>query len=304
MKNILIFGGTGFIGRHLVNQIKDDYLLTILSRNPEKYTGTLPKEVRLEKIDYANPESLIHLFDEADAIINLAGENVGTRWTKKKIQSIKQSRLKADQVIVFAFGACSKKPETIIQGSGMGVYGFNPTDDSFSEESPLGSQGFLTDVGIAHEKAFHDLEQKTRVVYLRTGLVLDGKEGALPQMAMSFSLIAGGPMGSGNQWNSWIHIRDEVRAIRFLMENEKCRGPYNLTAPHPVQNRDFAKMLGKALHRPSFVSTPAFFLKLVMGAMANELLLKGLKILPKRLQEEGFRFQFEQLEDAFRDIYR
>lgn len=304
MKNILIFGGTGFIGRHLVNELKDDYQLTILSRHPEKYTGTLPKEARLEKIDYANPELLIHFFDEADAIINLAGENVGARWTKKKIKSIKQSRLKADQDIVFAFGNCSKKPEIIIQGSGMGVYGFTQTDDGYTEESPLGTQGFLTDIGIAHEKAFHDLEDKTRVIYLRTGLVLDGKEGALPQMAMSFNLIAGGPMGSGNQWNSWIHINDEVRAIRFLMENEKCRGPYNLTAPHPVKNRDFAKKLGKALHRPAFITTPAFFLKLVMGTMANELLLKGLKILPKRLQEEGFRFQFEQLEEALMDIYK
>lgn len=303
MKNILIFGGTGFIGRHLVDELKDDYRITVLSRNPDKHKQRFSDQIRLEKHDISKPGPLAGLFDESDAIINLAGENVGNRWTAARKQAIRNSRLDTDKLIVDAFNACAKKPAVVIQASGMGVYGFETSDDTFTEESPLGTKGFLTEVGIAHEKALEPLKNKTRIIFLRTGLVLDGKEGALPKIAASFKIFLGGPMGKGEFWNSWIHIHDEVRAIRFLLENRQTEGAYNLTARHPVRNKDFAKALGRALNRPAFFHTPTALLKITMKDMAGELLLSGLKVIPKRLPDAGFMFEFEYIKEAFWDIY-
>jgi len=303
LKKILIFGGSGFIGRHLVDEIKDNYHITVFSRNPDKALERLPAAVNIEKTDLKKPEDIAWFFDEADAIINLAGENVGSRWTKKKMNAIRESRLGVDRLIAGAFQKAEQKPSCIIQGSGMGVYGFKPSDEEFTEDSPLGKEGFLTDVGIAHEKALASLEGRTRLVFLRTGLVLDRKGGALPLMAGSFKIFLGGPTGTGKQWTSWIHILDEVRAIRFLLEKESASGAFNLTAPNPVRQKEFAKALGKAIHRPTAITTPASFLKMMMGPMAGELLLGGLKIIPKRLMEAGFQFQYPTIEEAFGDIY-
>ncbi|RLD88103.1 MAG: TIGR01777 family protein [Bacteroidetes bacterium] len=303
MKHVVIVGGTGFIGRHLVNSLKNDWQVTVLSRNPEKNKALFDSSVHLAKLDAQNQEMLVPLLEQTYAVINLAGENVGSRWTKAKKEAIRNSRLDTDHLIVHAVLMCKQKPAVVIQGSGMGVYGFETTDKAITEKSPLGTKGFLTEVGIAHEEALKPIEDLTRVVYLRTGLVLHGTEGSLPQMAATFKMFLGGPMGSGRQWTSWIHIKDEVRAIRFLMENEKASGPFNLTAPHPVRNSDFSAALGKAMHRPVWLGTPAAFLRLVMKDMADELLLEGLNIIPERLLEEGFRFEFGYIEEAFRDLY-
>lgn len=303
MNNILIFGGSGFIGRHLIKELIDNYNITVASRNPDEQKHLFPDNVQLVKIDYSNFEQLVPYFDKANIIINLAGENVGSRWNDKKKQSIKNSRLNTDKLIVEAFHSCTNKPSTIIQGSGMGVYGFEDSEITFTENSPLGTKGFLTEVGIAHEESLSSLSGQTRLVFLRTGLVLDGEEGALPPMAMPFKFFGGGPVGNGKQWNSWIHIKDEVKAIRFLLEDKEKSGAYNLTAPQPVRNKTFAKSLGKALNRPSFFPAPAFILQASMGEMADELLLSGLKIIPEKLLDAGFKFQFESLDDALKDIY-
>ena len=304
MKRIAIFGGSGFIGSHLVRELKDDYRITILSRNPDKVKSLNHESVEIVKFDYSDPDLLIPLFEISDIIINLAGVNVGARWTESTKKAIRSSRLDTDKLIVEAFGACVDKPEVIIQGSGMGVYGFDPSDEEVTEKSPLGTSGFLTEVGIAHEEVLEPLKDKTRLIHLRTGLVLHGKEGSLPKMAASFKMFLGGPMGSGRQWTSWIHIKDEVRAIRFLMENEKTSGPFNLTAPGPVRNSDFSAALGKAMHRPSWLHTPTAFLHMIMKDMADELLLGGLKIVPERLLEAGFRFRFKHIEEALNELYQ
>ena len=304
MKKILVFGGSGFIGRHLIDEVGNSYKITVLTRNTEKAKAILPAHIKVEKLDLKDTANLPALFNEHEGIINLAGENVGSRWSKKKMDAIRESRLGIDKLIVDAFQKAEQKPLYIIQGSGMGVYGFKPSDDEYTEDSPLGKEGFLTEVGIDHEKVFDPLKESTRLVFLRTGLVLDRKDGALPLTAASFKIFMGGPMGSGRQWVSWIHILDEVRAIRFLMEKDLLSGAFNLTAPNPVRQKVFATALGKALHRPSAITTPAAFLKMMMGPMADELLLNGLKIIPKRLIEAGFQFQFKTIEEAFADIYQ
>lgn len=304
MKKIIIFGGSGFIGRHLLDELGEGYEIALLSRDPAKLTVNLPKSIQPHKIDFARPKKLYPYFEQADGIINLAGENVGVRWNSAKKLEIENSRIKIDRVILNTFNDTKNNIKFIIQGSGMGVYGLSRNEFRIDETSKLGKHGFLTRIGLSHEKAVLPLQDKTRLVFLRTGLVLDKDEGALPKMASAFKSGFGGPMGNGKQWNSWIHIKDEVRAIKFLIENQNASGAFNLTAPHPVRQKEFATMLGAALRKPSFFKKPAFLLKMMMGEMADELLLKGLHIQPKRLLEEGFKFQFNTLEEALKDIYK
>ncbi len=176
----------------------------------------------------------------------------------------------------------------------MGVYGMSSeeADTPVTENTPLATNGFLAKVGVDNENAVKELEKLSRVVYIRTGIVLDGDEGALPQMARPYQFFMGGPFGSGDQWSSWIHIKDEVRAIKFLIDHKELKGPFNLTAPHPVTNSKMASAIGKALGKPAAIHTPAFVLKLMLGEMADELLLNGLKVVPKRLLKSGFEFRF------------
>ncbi len=305
MKKIIIFGGSGFIGKHLIKELGDGYEIVIPSRDPSKHKANMPENTSLIEFKPTGWKDLGPLFEEAGGIVNLAGEPVSGKWTERKKRDILFSRLNIDRIILKAFEVANHRIGFVIQGSGMGVYGFSRMNVEIDEESQLGRHGFLRRVGCEHEQALHPLEDKTRLVYIRTGLVLDGKEGALPLMVEAFKYKLGGTMGSGKQWISWIHIKDEVRAIRFLIENEKCRGPYNLTAPNAVRQKEFAKALGKALKSPAFMKTPSFLLRIMLGKrMANELLLKGLNIKPKRLTEQGFTFRFNKLEEALSDIYK
>lgn len=304
MKKIIIFGGSGFIGRHLLKELGEGYEIALFSRDPAKLTVKLPKSIQPHKIDFTRPKKIHPYFEQADGIINLAGESVGERWTNAKKLEIENSRIKIDRVIFNAFNDTKNNIKFVIQGSGMGVYGLSRNEFRIDETSKLGKHGFLTRIGLSHEKALSSLQDKTRLVFLRTGLVLDRDEGALPKIASAFKSGFGGPMGNGTQWNSWIHIKDEVRAIKFLIENENAKGAYNLTAPNPVKQKEFATVLGAVLNKPSFFKKPAFLLKMMMGEMADELLLKGLHVLPKHLLDEGFKFQFNTLEEALIDIYK
>lgn len=298
-KRIVIFGGTGFIGKHLINELSGDYNIIVVSRSRRELAGV--QTVRLRKNDY---RALLPYFEDVYGVINLAGENVGRRWSKELKVKIRDSRIDIDTAIVQLFNACTNKPKFIFQGSNIGVYGLSRTQQIITEKDQKGKHGFLTRVANEHEKMFHQLEKHTRVVYLRTGIVLGTDGGALPKMAMPFKLFLGGKLGNGKQWNSWIHIRDEVRAIRFLIEAEDARGPYNLCAPQPVQQKVLAKTLGKIMNKPSFMTAPAFVLRLVLGEMADEMLLNGLNIIPQRLQHAGFIFEFESLEKALNDLIR
>ncbi len=306
MQKIAILGGSGFIGRHLIDELEKDYEIAILTRSPEKHKNLESKHVDVVETNYDDLNSLAAIFSLADGVVNLAGEGVGSRWTKTKKEKIYNSRIHTGKMIAEAFHLAAKKPSFLIQGSGMGVYGKtaeNP-DANITEKSPLATVGFLAKVGIDNENTVKELENLTRVVYIRTGIVLDGKEGALPQMARPYHFFMGGPVGSGDQWSSWIHIKDEVRAIKFLINHKELKGAFNLTAPHPVTNSQMAAAIGKALGKPAAIHTPAFVLKLMLGEMADELLLNGVKVVPKRLQEYGFRFEYETITSALKDIFK
>lgn len=305
MKKIIIFGGSGFIGQHLVEELKNDYKIIIISRSASKTSSNPHENVIVKSYSPNSPKSLVPLFEEATGVINLAGQNIGEKsWSKEFKDQILQSRIEIGNLIKDTFDSCKNKPSFFIQGSATHFYGVNPSDEEITDDRPGRQDSFLSMVAVQAEENVNILEKQTRLVYTRTGIVLDKTNGALSKMAMPIKMFVGGPLGSGKQWVPWIYIKDIVRAIRFIIEHEDLRGGINLTAPHPVRQKDFAKAIGETLKRPAFLPAPAFALRLILGKdKANDLLLSGLRIIPAKLLKAGFKFQFETVEEALNDIY-
>ena len=302
---IIIAGGTGLIGSKLSASLaKDGHDVVILSRNPGKYS--LPKGVRAEKWDSQTAKDWGHLADGADAIINLAGENISgggfipARWTPERKKRIEQSRINAGQAIVAAVQAAVEKPEVVIQASGVDFY---PDSGNLVDETASPSNSFLgTVVTQCWEPSTVAVESMgVRRVVARLGLVLSMEGGALPITALPYRLFAGGPLGSGNQWWSWVHIDDVVSAIKFMIENKNASGPINVTAPNPLTNKGFGKVIGKVLKRPSFFPVPAFMLKLVLGEI-SAIVLEGRNVSSQKLLDLGFSFKYNEAEAALRDL--
>ncbi len=301
MKRIIITGGTGLIGRALAAELAAaGYEVVVLSRDPLRARG-LPPGVRAGKWDGRTAQGWGSRADGAYAIVNLAGENLaGGRWTAARKERIRQSRLNAGQAVVEAVRAAERKPAVVVQASGIGYYGPRG-DEEVTEEAPPGSD-FLGRLAVEWEASTAPVEVLgVRRVVIRTGVVLSAEGGALPRLALPFRFFLGGPLGSGRQWTPWIHIADEVGAIRFLVEQEGARGPYNLAAPHPVTNRELARALGRVLHRPAWLPVPAPALQLALGEM-SAVLLTGQRAVPKRLLEAGFVFRFPEVEAALQDL--
>jgi uncharacterized protein len=298
---VLIIGGSGLIGRALAANLAPGYEVVILSRRPERITD-LPAGVRAEGWDGRTNEGWHPLANEADVIVNLAGENISSgRWTKERKRAILQSRLNAGRAVVHAVKAAVHKPRVIIQASGVGYYG--PCgDEEITEDSPQGHD-FLARLAAEWESSTSPVEEMgVRRAIIRTGVVLSKNGGALPRMLLPFRLFVGGRLGSGRQWFPWIHIADEVGAIRFLIENEAASsGTFNLTATVPLTNTEFSRLLGQRLKRPAFMSTPAFALRLLFGEMATAL-LDGQRVIPQRLLQLGFTFRFPDATSALRDL--
>lgn len=302
-KSVLITGGTGLIGRALTASLTEDgHEVIILSRNPERATG-FTDGVQVEKWDGRTTVGWVHLVDDVDAVVNLAGENIGAgRWTSLRKRRMLESRLNAGQAVVRAVEAAINKPRVFIQASGIGYYG--PCgDEEITEEMPAG-QDYLARFAVDWEASTAELEELgIRRVIIRTGVVLSTEGGALPRMLLPFRLFVGGRLGNGRQWLPWIHIADDVRAIRFLIDNDAASGVFNLTAPTPVTNADFSRLLGHTLRRPSFIPVPSFILRLLFGEMAT-LLLRGQRAVPQRLMQLGFTFNFPNLDSALQDALR
>ncbi len=298
---VLITGGSGLVGRALAaNLAAGGDEVVILSRRPQKAAG-LPEGVRVELWDGRSAEGWSSLANGAAAIINLAGENISSgRWSDERKRVILESRLNASRAVIQAVKAASRKPRVVIQASAVGYYGPRG-DEEVTEETAPGS-GFLARVTSECENSVASLEATgVRCVVVRTGVVLSARGGALPRMLLPFRLMAGGTFGSGRQWFPWVHIADEVGAIRFLIENETARGPFNLTAPAPLTNAAFSRLLGRQLRRPSIVPMPAFVLRLLFGEMAS-VLLEGQRAIPRRLLQLGFNFQFPEAGSALKDL--
>ena len=300
---IIITGATGFIGRALTRELVGaGYEVVALSRNPKTGKGLLENQVSTVRWDGKSSQGWRDYADGAHAVINLAGENIASgRWTKKRKQTILESRLNAGKAVVEAVKQAHQKPKVVIQASGIGYYG-SGSDEVLDESSPLGS-GFLPEVAKQWESSTKEVEALgVRHVVIRTGIVLGMDGGALLRLVQPFRFFVGGPLGSGKQWFSWIHLSDEVKAIRLLMEKEDLHGVFNLTSPGALRQKDFCRVLGKAMRRPSWLPVPGFLMRLLMGEMAEELLLSGQRVVPKRLLEAGYEFQYPGAGSALREI--
>jgi uncharacterized protein (TIGR01777 family) len=243
------------------------------------------------------------LADGAHAIVNLAGENVsGHVWTDEFKKKIRASRIDAGKAVVEAIKAAKKKPRVVIQASGIGYYG--PHGDEELDEENAAGEDFLADVAVQWEASTEPVgKHGTRRAIIRTGVVLSREGGALERMVLPFKLFLGGPLGSGRQWFPWIHISDEVRAIRFLIEQSSASGSFNLAAPNPTTSTEFSRTLGSILKRPALLRVPEFILKIPFGEMAS-MLVTGQRALPKRLLEAGFVFSFPTLEGALQELLK
>ncbi len=297
---VLIVGGTGMIGRALTRSlIEKGHAVWVLTRRDD-LTG-MPSAIRLSKWDGRTENGWKDAAQWAQVIVNLAGENIGAgRWTAARKEAIRESRLRAGEAIVRAVQA-GARPELLIQASAIGYYGVQSGDRELNENIPAGND-FLAQVCVAWEDSTRPVENfGVKRAIVRTGLVLDPRQGVLKRMALPFRLFVGGRLGSGQQWYSWIHWRDEVEAICFLLEN-RLEGVFNLTAPIPLQQADFGCALAKALKRFYWFPVPTFALRLLLGEMST-LVLDGQRVLPIRLLRAGYRFQFGELSSALQDLF-
>ena len=296
----LVLGGSGLIGRAFAREmLAGGHRVVVLSRNPGNVHVQSGVEVR--GWDGRSSRDWLDVVESSDAVVNLIGENIGAMWwTEDRKQKILDSRLRAGKVIREAIRTASKKPEVLLQASAVGYYGPQQTAPQY-EVSPSGTD-FMSRLVVQWENSTQAVEvQGVRRVVVRSGLVLDSGEGILPRILLPFRLFAGGPLGSGRQGVSWIHLLDEVRAMRFLLENRQARGVYNLVSPNPVSNADFGRMAAKEIKRPYWFPTPGFVLRLVLGEMST-LVLDGQYVYPQRLLAEGFSFSYPDLPAALHSL--
>lgn len=289
---IVVAGGSGFLGEALVRRLLargDD--VAVLTRDPSHVNAGRPV-----RWDARSQGAWSEEVAGADAVVNLAGENIGEgRWTEARKRRLIDSRLNATRAIVEALRR-APRPRVLVNASATGFYG-NRQDDELDESSARG-QGFLAQLVEQWEAAAREADPQTRVVLLRFGVVLGKGGGALQKMLLPFKLGVGGPIGNGMQWMSWISRDDALRMIEWAIDNPSVRGVYNATSPRPVRNREFTKALGRAVSRPAVLPAPAFALRAVFGQMADEVLLGGQKVLPRRAEGEGFAFETPGVETA------
>jgi uncharacterized protein (TIGR01777 family) len=274
---VVASGGTGFLGRALGASLTADGHSFV----------ALPRDQRTWPAQVAG----------ADVVINLGGESIaGRRWSEDQKRRILDSRVDVTRALVEAARASAARPKAFISSSAVGYYGPHG-DEVLTEDSPAGSD-FLAEVCVKWEAAAQEASTITRVVCVRGGLVLERDGGPLAPMLPPFTFGVGGKVGSGRQWWSWIHRDDWIRLVRWAIDTPEVSGAVNATAPNPVMNEDFARTLGRAMHRPALMPAPAFALRLLFGEMADALLLTGQRVMPSKATRLGFKFKFHRLDDA------
>lgn len=294
-RTVALSGATGLLGTQIGAFLRSGgHTVRPLVRRAA-LAGEIAWDPSAGRVDFAGMEGV-------DAVVHLAGENIaGGRWTAERKRRIRDSRVRGSRVIAESVAGMHQRPEVLLTASAVGIYG-DRGDELLDEESTV-EDGFLADLGREWEAATAPAtEAGIRVVHLRFGIVLSPAGGALARMLPAFLLGAGGPIGSGRQWMSWISIDDAIDAIHEALFDPRLSGPVNATAPEPVQNREFAATLGRVLGRPSVVPAPAFALRALFGELADETLLASQRVLPERLQRLGFRFRHPTIESAFRHV--
>lgn len=289
---VLITGASGLIGKALQRSLEEKgWEMLLASRSEPKDASHIQWSVEDGFNDPAKLEGI-------DAVVHLAGESVnGLRWTDEKKKAIRDSRVKGTRNVVDAISKLKHKPKVLVSASAIGFYG-ERGDEEVTESSAAGDT-FLADVSKEWEAESRRAEDAgIRTVLLRTGIVLSKDGGALGTMLLPFKMGVGGVVGSGKQWMSWISLDDHIAAINYVIENENIRGAVNSVSPHPVTNEEFTKTMGDVLYRPTFIPLPEFAVSMLMGEMGDELLLTSTKVLPKRLEDAGFNFEFPELKTA------
>jgi len=297
---IFMTGGTGFVGTYLAGHLAGEgHDVTILTSSFDTLSAPQPGIAYVP----GNPTAKGSWQDkvsEHDVIINLAGASIFHRWNAAWKELLRESRLQTTRNLVEALDGKSGTKVTFMSTSAVGYYGFTG-DEELTEDAPAGSD-FLA--RLAHDweqEAWRARDKGARVVITRFGIVLGKAGGALGQMIPLFRLGLGGPMGSGRQWFSWVHMHDLVRAFSFLIGHQAAAGPINLCAPQPVRNKDLARAIGKVLKRPAFLPVPGFMIRLILGEFGS-VLLKGQRVIPRALQEQGFGFHYPMIQEALRNI--
>ena len=306
--HIVVAGGSGFLGRTLVQRlVADGHRVQILTRQtirPDTDDSASPVQ-RVTWTPDGNTGPWASACRGADVVVNLAGESIGDRrWSTLRKAQLIASRLKPTRSLVTFIRNADPKPALLVSSSAIGFYGDRGDrgDEELTESAERG-RDFLADLCDEWEhEASLARSAATRVVIVRTGIVLDPADGALAKMLLPFRLGAGGPFGSGRQYMSWIHRDDWVSLVRWLISTPGLDGPFNAAAPHPVTNAEFARTLGRTLHRPAVLPAPGFALRLLLGEMAQALLLSSQRVTPRRALDLGFRFAFERVDAALSDL--
>ncbi|MED4648593.1 TIGR01777 family oxidoreductase [Bacillus inaquosorum] len=295
--NIAMTGGTGFLGQHLTGILtRQGHHVYILSRNASETEQKNITYVQWLTEGAAPEQELPHI----DVWVNLAGKSIFGRWTEKTKQQILSSRINATREVQRLIQKQKEKPKALIQASAVGIYGTS-FEITFTEDSATSDEDFLSHTAHMWEKEGQKIEAMgIRTVYARFGVML-GEKGALPLMVLPYKLLAGGTIGTGRQWLSWIHVEDAAQLICYAMENAGISGPMNVTAPNPVEMEQFGKTIARVKHRPHWLPVPEFFLSKALGEMSL-LIVKGQRALPKKAMTSGFRFTYSDLEFALSQL--
>lgn len=296
---IAITGGTGLIGRPLVRALAEaGHQVVVLTRHPR------PRQRGISFVEWMTPDSHPESeLQDVDAIVHLAGASINDgRWTHKQKQAILQSRIDGTKEVVRIIKNMKRKPSVVISGSAIGIYG-EDRSITYSEATPLPDRtNFLGNVCVLWEKEAQPVQDMgIRLVTMRTGVVLSNDGGAFPLMKLPYTLGIGGRLGSGKQWVPWIHLDDLVRLFVHILETSTIEGPVNGTAPTPVTMDEFGKTLGRVMHRPHWAPAPAPLLKLALGEK-SVIVLEGAKVVPTKALNHGFRFRYETLEPALKQL--
>jgi uncharacterized protein (TIGR01777 family) len=297
-KIVAVTGASGFLGKKLCKKLLlEKYKVIAVTSSIEKTKKIIPYAYKYYKWDY---KSVPDFINGSNFIIHLAGENImAKRWTNEHKKNVIESRTFSTRALIRGIEICKQKPAAFLCASGINFYG--ESIFPVNEYAPKGT-GFLSDVVDVWEKEAAEVEKYgVRRVSLRTGIVLDKHGGALKKMIMPFLLFVGGPIGNGKQWFPWIHIDDYIEIIKYVLVKSELNGPINVVSPNPVQNEEFAKVLGNVLKRPSIFRVPEFVLRILLGE-SSESILTGVNAIPKKLIDVGYKFRFDKIELALKDL--
>jgi uncharacterized protein (TIGR01777 family) len=302
--NVLVAGGTGFIGSTLVRRLlRDGHTVILLSRDPHSVRDLDAKLIQIEEWDGKTVGHWVDRLESVDGIVNLAGESIGARrWTEARKAVLVTSRVEPTRALVSGIKLLKKRPAVLVNASAVGYYGDVESGDV--TESHSAGNDFLASLCKQWEGEAQKAEEfGVRVVRLRFGVVLEKGGGALEKMILPFRFFVGGPLGSGRQWLPWVHRDDVIGAIIFSLQSPNISGPVNVSAPDQATMREFSQELGKAMHRPSWARVPAFVLRIVLGEMAGTV-LTGQRPVPRKLEETGYSFRYPRLDDALSAIVK